>query len=37
VPVADRKRPVMGGVFAAKIDELVERSEMSWVRRSLGL
>jgi len=26
VPVAERKRPAMGGVFAAKIDELVERS-----------
>jgi molybdenum-dependent DNA-binding transcriptional regulator ModE len=26
VPVPERVRPVMGGLFAAKIDELVERS-----------
>ena len=26
VPVVDRKRPAMGGLFAGKIDELVERS-----------
>ena len=26
VPVAERRRPAMSGVFAAKIDELVERS-----------
>ena len=27
MPVAERRRPAMSGVFAAKIDELVERSD----------